>query len=147
MTMTKDGFQRRQQDNQKRLIEEASAYFPLKRTRRLLQEYSSAEHVTFKAGLAMSTAMSRITGELCLAAGDCSKKNLFAWQNRRIIETKHIRKAVKEEPKLANIMSILSVRDRTPKLHLIVDCDQVSALSLQYFETSFELLVDSKRCR
>eukprot|EP00953_Heterococcus_sp_UTEX-ZZ885_P008900 5283-Heterococcus_DN1.PRE.2 len=124
--MTKDGFQRRQQEKQKRMIEEACAYFPIKRTRQLLQEYSSAEHVTFKAGIAMASALSNITAELCLVAGDCSKKNLVAWQgNGRIIEAKHIRKANKEEPKLASIMSILSARDRTPKWHLIVKCDQV----------------------
>eukprot|EP00953_Heterococcus_sp_UTEX-ZZ885_P032826 17121-Heterococcus_DN1.PRE.4 len=78
----------------------------------------------------MASALSNITAELCLVAGDCSKKNLVAWQgNGRIIEAKHIRKAVKEEPKLANIMSILSARDRTPELHLIVNCDQVSRVN------------------
>jgi Histone-like transcription factor (CBF/NF-Y) and archaeal histone len=108
------------------MIEEACAYFPIKRTRRLLQEYSSIERVTFKAGLVMASALSNIAGELCLAAGDCSKKNLLDWQDRRIIKVKHIRKAVKETPKLANLMGTLSLRDRTPKPHLVAVCDQVS---------------------
>jgi Histone-like transcription factor (CBF/NF-Y) and archaeal histone len=123
--MTKDGFQRRQREKQKRLIEEEGVLFPVKRTRRLLQKYSASEKVTFEAGLRMAVTLHYMASRLCTAAVNCCS----LLERRRTILPKHIRKGIKDDDGLCRIMETLSLRDRTPRATLAVDCDQVSANS------------------